>query len=156
MGAYIITLDVPDTANTGDDICPGVLLGNNDNEAVAVGLSWSDEEGPSAIEGITILGAADSGNHETETLHPTVRVMPGDSVTWGVSTWRINEDGITWTKVETRMFTIQNLAAGGGGGGGEEEEDTGGLSTTTKLLLGGLAAVGVLLSALGIVLAKKK
>ncbi len=155
MGAYIYSIDVPAQAQTGQEICPGVLVVNDGSEAVAVGLSWSDESGPSAIEGITILGV---DQHESETLHPPIRIMPASDVNWGVTIWRINEDGITWSKVATRTFFIENITADGGEEPEEPEEpgETEGMSTTTKLVIGGVAAAGLLLGIGGIVMAGKK
>lgn len=157
MGAYIVSVDVPTEATTGQEICPGVVIGNNSSEAVAVGLSWKDEPGPSGLgddesgyTDITILGPKGAGSHAQEKLYPSVRIMPAADANWGISIWKINEDGVTWSKVETRDFTIANVSQGGG------SEEEGGMSTGMKWLIGGLVAVGALVTLGGLLLTRKK
>ena len=160
MGAYIISVDVPTEATTGQEICPGVVIGNNSSEAVAVALSWQEESGPSgqisdgSYTDITILGASGSGYHEQEKLYPSVKIMPNTDVSWGVAIWKINEDGISWTKVETRYFTITNTSSSGSGG------DSGEQSWAKKhknWLIGGAAVAGlVTVMGLGIAAIRKR
>lgn len=165
MGAYIISVDVTTEATTGQEICPGVVIGNNSDEAVAVALSWADESQPGEVisgdtyANMTILGAKGSGYHEQEKLYPSVRAMPSGDVVWGVAIWRINEDGITWTKVEPRYFTIRNTSSSGGGGeeeGGDEGEQPWYKKYKNWLIGGTVAAAGLVAVGLGISASRKK
>ncbi len=144
-----VSVDVPSSATTGQAILPTVVVKNTSSTTpCAVAVAWDDDVTDTLpFESVTIVGPNDNLHISQQTIYPSARTMPSNSVNWRLNLLKINDDGISWSESGVyRDIVITNASSDDNGIPSDGSDDTTSFWDKYKLWILGGGALALIFS----------